>query len=191
MRDVQTQRLDRRANRDVAADVNIIVLRKQLTSLFQLIQFVVGFSHLVRRILRQCIHHRLRTCLRHILVNQAGYRVADIVQQVHCTGVDVQHEVQPVFLIAMNHFCLFPPIYRNKARRTARLFTPSARFARCSIETGCVAAIFIKTRGLCVGFYTGNEKSFACRNFFRPALCPGGMPGTSSPIETAVSIEAK
>ena len=116
---MQAERLDRRADRDVPANVDVIVLREQLARLLELVQLAVRLAHLVRRILFERIHHGLRARLRHILVDQAGYRVADVIQHMHCTGVDIEHKVQPVFLITMNHFSIFPPIYRNKARHGA------------------------------------------------------------------------
>ena len=35
------------------------------------------------------------------------------------------------------------------------------------IENACIAGIFIKTRDMCVGFYTSVEESFASRNFLK------------------------
>ena len=83
MRNVQAERLDRRADRDVTADVDIIVLRKQLAGFFQLVQLAVGLAHLVRRILPERVHNRLRALLRHIRVNQAGHGIAHVIQHMH------------------------------------------------------------------------------------------------------------
>src|SRR5699024_1479959 len=48
----------------------------------------------------------------------------------------------------------------------------------------------IKTRDMRVGFDTRDEKSFACRNFFRLWFCPGESPAKPLSMETVVSIEA-
>ena len=111
MRDVQTERLDRCADRNIAADVDVVVLREKLACLFQLVQLAVCLAHIVRRVLRQRLDNALRTLLGHVLVDQTGNRIADIVEQMDCAGVDVQDKIQTFFLVTMDHFLLFPPIY--------------------------------------------------------------------------------
>ena len=111
VRDVQAERLDRCADRNIAADVNVVVLREKLACLFQLVQLAVCLAHVVRRVLRQRLDNALRALLGHVLVDQTGNRIADIVEQMDCAGVDVQDKVQTFFLVTMDHFLLFPPIY--------------------------------------------------------------------------------
>ena len=111
MRNVQAERLDRCADRDIAADVDVVVLREKLACLFQLVQLAVSLANVVRAVLRQSLDDALGAGFGHVFVDQTGNRVADIVEQVNRAGVDVQDKVQTFFLVTMDHFLLFPPIY--------------------------------------------------------------------------------
>ena len=93
MRHMQAQRLDRCAHRNIFAYINVIVFREELAGFFQRIQFAVSLAHLGSVILPQRIHNRLRAVLRHGFIYQTGYRIADIIQYMHCAGIHVQHKI--------------------------------------------------------------------------------------------------
>ena len=103
VRYMQAQSLDRCIHRNVAAYVDVVILREQLTGLFQLVQLVICLADLVRGVVRQGVDDALRTGITHVFIQQSGHCIADIIEQMYRARVDIEHEIQPFFLITMNH----------------------------------------------------------------------------------------
>ena len=110
MCDVQAQCLDRCADRNVLGHVNVIVVREQLAVLLEIVQLCVCLAYSRCVVLRQRLHNGVRAGFGHLLIDQAGYRVGYVVEQVHGTAIDVQQEIQAFLGKTMDHR-LFLRIY--------------------------------------------------------------------------------